>query len=245
MKKVFLFLVANLLVFNSFGQADSADPLMKAGDEALTAKNYPVAFEKYNAYLTQSGKNDTVRVFNCAVCADKADKFAEAAKYFEQSIKNGYNLESSYVGAVKAYYDMKKGPELIALAKTGIEKFPNNANIQKLVYAYSMKTGQALQKANKIKEAEDTFEQGLILTDKTMKTNVLYSLGVLYYNTGAKTLQTATPLATSDPDKYAKEKAEATADFKKASEYLTEATTLSPDNANAKKLLDSVKAAMK
>lgn len=245
MKKVFLFLVANLLVFNSFAQSADTEKLMKEGDEALTAKNYPVAFEKYNAYLTQSGKNDTVRVYNCAVCADKADKFAEAAKYFEQSVKNNYNTESAYVGAAKAYYDMKKGNELIATAKTGLEKYPANVNLQKLVYSYCMKSGQALQKSGKIKEAEDTFEQALLISDKKMKTNVLYSLGVLYYNSGAKTLQAATPLATSEPDKYAKEKAEATADFKKASEYLKEAVTLSPDNANAKKLLDSVTAAMK
>ncbi|WP_106829429.1 tetratricopeptide repeat protein [Parabacteroides pacaensis] len=245
MKRLFVLLVANLLVWNSFAQNADPNQLIKEGDEALTAKNYPVAFEKYNAYLTQSGKNDTVRIYNCAVCADKADKFADAAKYFEKSIKNNYKTEDAYVGLAKAYSDMKKGPELIATAKEGMEKFPENINLQKLVYVYCMKNGQALQKANKIKEAEDTFEQGLIIKDKKMKTNVLYSLGVLYYNAGAKTLQAATPLATSDPDKYAKEKTEAMNDFKKASEYLNEVTTIAPDNANAKKLLDAVKAAMK
>lgn len=245
MKKLFLLLATNLLALNLFAQTTDPEQLKKEGNEALTAKNYAVAFEKYNAYLTQSGKNDSTVIFNCAVCADKADKLEEAAKYFQKSIDNDYNAESSYVGLAKAYYDMKKGPQLIATAKEGMEKFPANINLQKLVYGYSMKQGQALQKAGKVKEAEDCFEQALIITDKKMKTNVLYSLGVLYYNTGAVTLQKATPLATSDPDKYNAEKAEATADFKKANDYLSEAVTLSPDNTNAKKLLDSVKAAMK
>lgn len=245
MKRLFLFLVANLLVWNAFAQSTDPAQLKKEGAEALEAKNYALAFDKFNAYLTQSGANDTIVIFNCAVCADKADKYADAAKYFQQSIKNDYNTESSYVGLTKAYYDMKKAPELIATAKEGIAKFPNNMNIQKLVYGFCMKNGQTLQKAGKIKEAEDAFEQALIITDKKLKTNVLYSLGVLYFNTGAKELGKIAPLATSDPDKYKKEKANVDADFKKASEYLNEAVTLSPDNENAKKILDQVKAVMK
>lgn len=245
MKKLFLLFVANLLVLTLFAQTPDPAALKKEGNEALTAKNYAVAFEKYDAYLTQSGENDSTVIFNCAVCADKIDNFEGAVKYFKRSIELNYKPESSYVGLAKAYYDMKKGPELIATAKEGLEKFPANVNLQKLVYGFSMKQGQALQKANKTKEAEDCFEQALLITDKKMKTNVLYSLGVLYYNTAALALQKATPLATSDPDKYKAEKAEADADLKKASDYLSEAVTLSPDNANAKKLLDSVKAAMK
>lgn len=244
MKKFFLFLVVNLLLVGSVvAQADS-DELKKVGDEALTAKNYAVAYEKYNEYLKAVEYKDSITVFNCAVCADQADKFADAAKYFEMSVKSGYKLEQSYIGLAKAYRDLKKNDEFIATIKAGLEKFPANVNLEKLLYVQSMKEGQAYQKAKDIKKTEECYEQALIITDKKLKTNVLYSLGALYFNDAATAMQKAAPLATSDPDKYKTEKAVFDAGFKKASDYLTEATTLSPDNANAKSLLEKVKAVM-
>lgn len=244
MKKLFLFLVANLLVFNSFAQTDPAQ-LKKEGDDALKANDFATAYEKYNAYLTQSGTVDSTVIFNTAVCADKANKLEDAVKYFKKSIEIGYKTESAYVGLAKAYLELKDGANLTATVKEGLEKFPGNMNLQKLLYSYCMKTGAALQKANKFKEAEACYEQGLIITDKALKSKVLYSLGVLYYNSAAVTLQKATPLATSDPEKYKAEKADADKDFAKAAEYLEETLTISPDNANAKKILDQVKASMK
>lgn len=244
MKKLFLFLVVSLLVSNVFAQTADPAQLRKDGDEALKAKNYAVAYEKYNAYIS-AGNQDTIVIYNCAVCADNTNKYAEAAKYFDQSVKLGYNPESSYVGLAKAYMNLKKEPELAATVKAGLEKFPANKNLEKIIYVFSMKEGQAQQKAGEVKKAAESFTDALIVTDKTMKTNVLLSLGILYYNKGAGVLTKATPLATSDPDKYKAEKEAANGDFKKASDYLKEALELSPDNANAKKTLDAVTAAMK
>lgn len=51
------------------------------------------------------------------------------------------------------------------------------------------------------------------LSGKKWKTDALYSLGVLFYNNGATVLKKAAPLANSDADKYATEKAAAEADF--------------------------------
>lgn len=211
----------------------------------MKAENYATAYEKYDAYLTQSGTIDSTLIFNTAICADKANKLEDAVRYFKKSIEIGYKTEGAYVGMAKAYLEMKKGDELAATVKEGLEKFPKNINLQKLLYSYCMKNGAALQKANKFKEAEECYEKGLVITDKALKSKLLYSLGVLYYNSAAVTLQKATPLATSDPDKYKQEKADADNDFKKAVEYLEETIALTPDNANAKKLLDQVKAAMK
>ena len=55
----------------------------------------------------------------------------------------------------------------------------------------------------------------------------------------------ATPLASSNKEKYASEKAKADAAFKKAVDYLGEAVTLSPNRTEIKQMQDQVKAMIK
>ena len=66
----------------------------------------------------------------------------------------------------------------------------------------------------------------------------------MMFNNGAVVLQKATPLATTNKAEYDKQKAEASEDFKKASDYLEQALAISPEREAAKKMLDQVKAAM-
>ena len=77
------------------------------------------------------------------------------------------------------------------------------------------------------------------------KGNALYSLGVMFYNAGAKILADANPIATSDPDKYAAEKKKADAQMAKAKGYLEQAVALNAADANSKKILDAINAAAK
>ena len=65
------------------------------------------------------------------------------------------------------------------------------------------------------------------------------------YNQGATILQKATPIATTEPDKYNAEKAKADAAWKQAKEYLDKALALNPSNANAKKIADAIAASQK
>ena len=108
-----------------------------------------------------------------------------------------------------------------------------------------MKKGQAAQKAGKTEEAEELFKDVLVVSNAQYKGNALYSLGVMFYNAGAKILADANPIATSDPDKYAAEKKKADAQMAKAKGYLEQALALDATNANAKKILDAVNAAAK
>jgi pilus assembly protein Flp/PilA len=66
----------------------------------------------------------------------------------------------------------------------------------------------------------------------------------MMFNNGAKLMQKATPLATTDRAEYDKQKAVADEDFKKASEYLEQALQISPEREAAKKVLDQVKAVL-
>ena len=117
--------------------------------------------------------------------------------------------------------------------------------MEKLYAIYYLKEGQKFQKANDIAKAEESYKQVTTLSGKKWKTDALYSLGVLFYNNGATVLKKAAPLANSDADKYATEKAAADADFKKASDYLQEAVSLSPERAEIKKMLTQVQESLK
>ena len=156
------------------------------------------------------------------------------------AIKKKYNLANSYVGKAMALRTLDKGAEFIAAAKEGLKEIPGDANLEKLVYAYCIKTGQTAQQAGKLDVAEDMFKDVLELSNKTYKGNALYSLGVMSYNSGAKILKAAAPLAQSDADKYKAEKAKADAQMAKAKEYLGQAVELNPADANSKKILDAI-----
>lgn len=243
MKKIILLLAICLSVGNLFAQ--DADKLRDEGDAALKAKDYAGALAKYSEYLKLVDYKDTVRVFNCGFCADQADNHAEAVKFFDLSIQNNYNADDAYVGKVKAYREMNKPAEFMATAEQGLKAFPKNQNLEKMVYVYNIKSGQAAQKKKDYELAEKFYKNVLIVSNPTYKGNALYSLGGMFYNVGATSLQAVTPLATSDPDKYKSEKAKADADLKKAKDYLNQALAINPENANAKKLSDAVEAALK
>lgn len=243
MKKIVLLLALCLCVGNLFAQ--DADKLRDEGDAALKAKDYAGALTKYGEYLKMTDYKDTARIFNTGFCATQAKNYAEAVKYFDMSITNKYNADDAYVGKAQAYKNLNKNAEFMTTIEDGLKAFPENANMEKLLYVQCIKQGQAAQKAGKTSEAEELFKEVLVVSNKTYKGNALYSLGAMFYGNGAKALQAATPLATSDPNKYNTEKEKATVDLKKAKEYLTQALAINPNDANSKKILDATNATLK
>lgn len=227
-----------------FAQTDP-NQLKKEGNDALNAKNYELAFTKYDAFLKQTNSTDSVTAYNCGVCADKTKRYADAVKYFDIAIQKNYNLANAYVGKAGALKDMKKNAEYVATLEDGLKVAPNDKNLEKLYAIYYLIEGQKFQKANDIIKAEESYKHVTTLKGKKWKTDALYSLGVLFYNNAAVVLKKAAPLASSDADKYATEKATADAEFKKASDYLEEAVALSPERAEIKKMLTQVQGSMK
>lgn len=99
---------------------------------------------------------------------------------------------------------------------------------------------KAAQKKGDLAGAEKMYKEVLAVSNKDYQSNAYYSLGAMLYGNGAKILQAATPIATSEPDKYNAEKAKADKDFKQAKEYLTKAVELDPKDENSKKILASI-----
>ena len=242
MKKQILFLAFSLCVGTIFAQ--DATNAKKEGDDALKAKNYTVAFAKYDQFLTATKNQDSVTVYNCGLCALNIKNYASAAKYFDVSIKNNYQLPMSYAGKAQSLKNLGKNAEMLATIQEGLKAVPGDNNLEKLYAVYYLKEGQKFQKANNLSKAEESYKNILTISDKKLKTDALYSLGVMMFNNGAVVLQKATPLATTDKAQYDKQKAVASEDFKKASDYLEQALAISPEREAAKKMLDQVKAAM-
>lgn len=233
----FILLVALCCAAGSIFAQTDPNQLKKEGNEALNAKNYEVAFTKYDAYLKQTNNSDSVMAYNCGVCADQTKRYADAVKYFDVAIQKKYNVANAYVRKAAALKDLKKNAEMVETLEAGLKIAPGNKTMEKMYAIYYLKEGQKFQKANDINKAEESYKQVTTLSNKKWKTDALYSLGVLFYNNGAKVLKNAAPLASSDADKYEAQKAAAEADFKKAIDYLQEATTLSPERTEIKKVL--------
>lgn len=161
---------------------------------------------KYSEYLKLTNYEDESRIFNCAFAAYNAKKYDDAIKFYDMAIQKGYKADDAYVGKAMSLRSQDKAADFTATVEAGLKANAQNANLEKLLYAYCMKKGQAAQKAGKTEEAEELFKDVLVVSNAKYKGNALYSLGVMFYNAGAKILADANPIATSDPDKYAAEK---------------------------------------
>ncbi len=243
MKKIVLLVAFCLGIGNAFAQ--DVDKLRDEGDAALKDKNYAEVVAKYSEYLKLNEYKDTARIYNCAFSANQAKQYEEAAKYFDMALNYKYNMDDSYVGKAMALRSLGKNEEFLTTVEAGLKDFPENANLEKLLYTHCMKQGQAAQKSGKIDAAEESFKKVLTVSNKKYQENALYSLGAMLYGQGANALVKINPLATSDPAKYKTEKAKADAQLKEAKEYLEQAQKLNPENANVKKLVDAIAATQK
>ena len=160
MKKIVLLLAFCLSIGNVFAQ--DADKLRDEGDAALKAKNYAEAFTKYDGFLKQTNNEDADRVFNCAFAAFQAKKYEDAVKYYDLAIQKNKNIDDAYTGKAMALRNLNKAAEFTATVEAGLKAKPGDADLEKLLYVYCMKQGQAVQKSGKIADAEELYKDVLI-----------------------------------------------------------------------------------
>lgn len=244
MKKFIFLFVFCITVTNIFAQTDP-NQIKKEGNDAFNAKNYPVAYAKFSEYLKQTNNQDSATAYYCGMAADEIKKYAEAVTYFDIAIQKKFNIGNAYARKAAALDALKKTDEYVATLEEGLKVAPNNKVMVKNYGLHFLKAGLAAQKAGKTEEAEELFKDVLVVSNAKYKGNALYSLGVMFYNAGAKILADANPIATSDPDKYAAEKKKADAQMAKAKSYLEQAVALNAADANSKKILDAINAAAK
>lgn len=244
MKKIVLLFLSALLTVSVFAQ-DPGAAEKNAGNAAWKAKNYAEAFKNFEAYLKAVNYKDNAYIYNTAVAATKLKKYPEAEKYFDMAIKNRYKIASAYLGKAKALQSEKKDAEMLVTLQEGMKASPGNMKLETMYATYYLKEGQKFQKAGNEAKAAENYTKITSLTTKSFKVQGFVSLGALYFNNGAKILQDATPIANTDKAKYDAEKAKATADFKKAKDYLVQAQSLEPANQEVKDLMKQLGDAMK
>ena len=244
MKKIVLLVLVGLLTGSLFAQ-DPGAAEKNAGNDAWKAKNYALAFTNFEKYLQAVNFSDKAYIYNTAVAASKSKNYAAAEKYFEMAIKNNYKVASSYLGKAQAEEDLGKENEMIETLEAGLKAAPTNSKLENMYGSYFLKKGIEAQKANNFTAASDNYSKILSLSNKGLQTKAYMALASLYFNNGATTLQKATPIANTDKEKYAAEKAKAVGDFKKALDYVNHAQTLDPENADVKDLMGQIKAALK
>lgn len=245
MKKLFLLCVMGLATSGLFAQTTDPLVLKNEGSEAFNSKNYPVAYAKYSQYLKQTNNQDSVTAYFCGMAASSLKKYNEAVTYYDIAIQKNYNAGNAYARKALALKALKKQDEYLKTLEDGLAVDPNNKTLVKSFGLHYLKAGIMAQKANDDAKAKECYKKVSTLSNKKMKTDALYSLGILCYNNGANILKKAAPLANSDADKYAAEKALADGEFKEAVGYLEEAVALSPERAEVKTILSQVQAAMK
>lgn len=246
MRKTVLLLLMGFMFMSlgTFAQ-DAGAAEKNAGNAAWKAKNYAEAFANFEKYLQAVNFNDKAYVYNTAVAASKAKNYAAAEKYFAMSVQNKYKLANSYLGKAQAEEDLKKESEMVATLEEGLKAAPGNVKLETMYGAYFLKKGVEAQKNNNLKAAAEDYVKITSLTNKDLKTKAFMALASLYFNNGASILQKATPIANTDKEKYAAEKEKATQDFKKALDYVTQAQTLAPEDAEVKELMGQIKGAIK
>lgn len=244
MKKIVLLFLSALLTVSVFAQDPGATE-KNAGNAAWKAKNYAEAFKNFEAYLKAVNYKDNAYIYNTAVAATKLKKYPEAEKYFDMAIKNRYKIASAYLGKAKALQAEKKDAEMLTTLQEGMKASPGNMKLETMYAMYYLKEGQKFQKAGNEAKAAENYTKITTLSTKSFKVQGYMSLGTLYFNNGAKILQDATPIANTDKAKYDAEKAKATADFKKAKDYVVQAQSLEPANQDVKDLMKQLETAMK
>lgn len=244
MRKVLLLLVvvcvASLSVF-----AQSAVELKNAGNDALKAKDYKTALVKYEAYLKIAEKDDFASGYNCAYVAYKTKDYTKAANLFGLSIKNKYKASKAYLYKATAEGKLKMYDNMIVTLKEGIAALPEKSKkLSSKLAKHYLKQGVIAQKAKKYDQAKESYLQATEINSKS-KDDAFFRLGNLLYNQGAQILQKVTPLATSAPEKYKAGTEKAKKFFAESITYLNEAIKISPENADFKKTLESVKGLLK
>ena len=85
------------------------------------------------------------------------------------SIQKGYKADDAYVGKAMSLRSQDKAADFTATVEAGLKANAQNANLEKLLYAYCMKKGQAAQKAGKTEEAEELKNSGRCQPERNIR----------------------------------------------------------------------------
>lgn len=239
MKKIFLLLVAVFMTGQIFAQEIKNAEDKNAGNAAYKAKNYALAYAKWDAYLKANNFSDQACCYNAAVAAFKSKKYSEAITYYEKSVANKYKVASSYIGKAKALKAKGDKAGYLAVLQEAMKAVPNNATLEQMFAIYYLQLGQAAQKAGDLAKAEMNYNKVVQMSNRGFKSQGLTMMGQMFFNQGAMLQEKANAVST-DKEKFAAGKIAAIAAYKKALEYGMQAKSALTTNTDASALVKQI-----
>jgi tetratricopeptide (TPR) repeat protein len=137
-------------------------------------KSYNEALELYDVQVLLSdalNMVDSLSIFNAGICAEKAEKFELAAKYYKKCADISYKAPDIYVMASTAYRKNKNTAEAKTIIAEGRKKYPNDRGLLLELVNASIDEGNSA-------EAEKSLQEAIAADPKNKQ--LYYVIGTIY-----------------------------------------------------------------
>ncbi len=123
MRRLLLGIAFVLVGLSAFAQEDVTTTLNKAGEE-MGGKNYQAAYELFDKALSNPGDVEIQggHYFNAAYCAEQANKYEAAIKYYDKAISVGANVSTAKSQKAGCLVELGKYDEALAIDETEAPK---------------------------------------------------------------------------------------------------------------------------
>jgi tetratricopeptide (TPR) repeat protein len=218
------------------------------------------SFIKARETNARVGREDSLALFNAALCAELAEKNTEAKKYYNELIQLGYEGEPNavplYISLSRIHKAEKDTTGAIAVIRKGLERYPGEFNLlieETNIHLSSGNVVEAQKNLEKAIEVDATnptiffavgttydqmgdMEKAAEAYKNAVELNAEYfdanyNLGALYVNEAAAIIEEANQLPLGDP-KYDVAKKKADDMLLEALPYLEKANQIDPKELN-------------
>lgn len=145
MRSLFISIILIASFTSLFAQDKTGNDFKKDAGDFYKAEDFAsalTAFESAIELFKAEGKTDTTSTYNAGVCAYKIKNYQKALDYFDESLKLGYKLCTSYLFKANSLNKLEKYAEMEATVNEGAAKCPDTKEkLNDILFGYYKKTG--------------------------------------------------------------------------------------------------------
>jgi tetratricopeptide (TPR) repeat protein len=157
-------------------------------------KQYKDAMEAFDfqAQLsTAINKIDSNAIYYAGICADNAEDWDNAVKYYSKCAEYGYKVPEIYKTVASTFIKAGKIPEATLFLEKAIEKAPNDKELHYVIGTFYMEAGQD-------EKATESLRKAVAIDPKYW--DAQYQLGAHLQSQGTKLRTEANALKLNDPN---------------------------------------------
>lgn len=230
--------------------------LFNQGVKLYGEQKYPEAIRSFGAILKQN-PNDTLSMFNTALCAERGNDTATARKSFERLIEMKYPEVEIYRSLASVHKKESDTVKALAVLEMGRAAFPDNVDLiidELNIYLLKGKTaeitnklelacqkdpsnkmlffamGTAYDKLRNFDKAKAAYERAIELDGTYF--DAYYNLGAMWFNWGVETYNKTVNLPASKQTEFEEGTAKYKREFSAALPYLERANVIDPKDRN-------------